>query len=148
MYLDKRLPPLDLYLQYKYLYLVLIFGTILFHSYLCLIFYLIKSSNYIYTTGKGIIEVSELCLTASVQKDRVTREWILEGGSLVLDDNGIDRMIDQDRASIYEAMEEKSISISKAFIVTSLQARCSVIASTNPYKGRYGKKEISWIILN
>ena len=93
-----------------------------------------------YVSGKS---ASAAGLTAAVVKDEFLKGWSLEAGALVLSNKGlvcvdeIEKMTEQDRSAMHEALEQQSVTVSKANIHATLRSETTVLAAGNPKLGRF-----------
>ena len=93
-----------------------------------------------YVVGKG---ASQAGITASVIKDEFLRGWALEAGAMVLANKGVacidemEKMNEQDRSYLHEAMEQQTVTISKANVQATLRSETSVLGAANPKFGRF-----------
>jgi len=102
------------------------------------------SPRGVFASGKAATSAG---LTYAAVKDADSGQWVLEAGALPMADGGIvcvdelDKMRDEDRSALHEAMEAQTISVAKAGILATLKCGCSVLAAANPKLGRFDQYE-------
>jgi replicative DNA helicase Mcm len=95
----------------------------------------------IYTSGKGATAAG--LTAAAVKDDFAGGRWVLEAGMMVLADGGVavidelDKMTPEDSSAMHEVLESQTVSVAKAGITATLNARCTVLAAANPRFGRF-----------
>jgi replicative DNA helicase Mcm len=106
------------------------------------------SPRGIFNSGKS---ASTAGLTAAATKDSLNEDrWKLEAGSLVLADNGLcavdemDKMTQEDQSALHEAMEQQTITVSKAGIHAELLTRCALVGAANPVSGRFDRNDTNF----
>lgn len=98
------------------------------------------SPRGVFTSGKSATSAG---LTYAAVKDQESGRWTLEAGALPMADGGIacidelDKMREEDRSALHEAMEQQVINVSKAGILATLKCGCSVLAAANPKLSRF-----------
>ncbi len=95
----------------------------------------------IYVSGKSVTGGG---MTAVAERDDFSEGgWTLKAGALVLGSGGVvcidefDKIGDEDRASLHEALESQTVSVAKAGIIATFNAKASVLAAANPKYGRF-----------
>ncbi|WP_316558673.1 minichromosome maintenance protein MCM [Methanimicrococcus hongohii] len=108
--------------------------------------YIVKlSPRGVFASGKS--SSASGLTAAAVRDDLGDGRWTIEGGALVMADMGIaavdemDKMRDEDKSSLHEAMEQQTISIAKAGIIATLKSRCALLGAANPVYGRFNRYE-------
>ncbi|MBN1134656.1 MAG: minichromosome maintenance protein MCM [Methanosarcinaceae archaeon] len=108
--------------------------------------YMVKlAPRGVFASGKS---ASSSGLTASAVKDDLgDGRWTLEAGALVMADMGVaavdemDKMRNEDKSALHEAMEQQTISVAKAGIIATLKSRCALLGAANPKYGRFDRYE-------
>ena len=100
------------------------------------------SPRGVFTSGKTSSAAGH---TAAVVKDSLNDGWTLEGGAAVMASGGIlavdevGQIREEDKIALHEVMEQGTVSIAKAGLVSKLQSDCGLLAAGNPRTGYFDR---------